>query len=327
MVGDTTATTTTTTTTTMTILRAESPSPFPLISSQEQTPNSDEDVIADPSSQNTEYIFDETQCLFCNETSTELDQNLVHMSRTHGLFIESTNLLVDMSTLLAYFHLVISGYYECLYCGTQRNTRQAVQQHMMAKGHCKYDITNKEAEYRDFYDFPSSDAEEELHHNLLDKHSPNDPQLPSHVRARKPRAAKASATGRPDHNITAFSLDQASQTSAAHPEAEAEPSSSTAEPTTRSNAEVSTRALKQEISLHSQLAQLRAEDRRSLMHLPTSQQRALLATRHKQMEKARRTEQTHRGRLESAGNLFGRLGTVRLVRQPPHFGNVSGLNR
>ncbi|KIW15036.1 hypothetical protein PV08_07823 [Exophiala spinifera] len=311
----------------MAALETESHPNGPLIPSREQTPYSDEDICKDSSSPSAEYIFDEAQCLFCNETSTDLDQNLGHMSRTHGLFVDSTNLLVELSTLLAYFHLIISGYYECLYCGTQRNTLQAVQQHMMAKGHCKYDIMNKEAEYRDFYDFPSSDTGEEMHHNLLARRSPNDPQLPSQAKARKPRRAKPSDATREGHSPTASPFDQVLQTSAAQPQTDAERSSNDAEPIPHSNTELSTRALKQGVTLNNQLAQLRAEDRRSLMHLPTSQQRALLATRHKQMQKARRTEQAQRGRLETAGNTFGRLGTVRLVRLPPHFGNVSGLNR
>ena len=108
---------------------------------------------------------------------------------------------------------------------------------------------------------------------------------------------------------------------------EAESSSNTAETPSHSLGELSTRALKQEYTLNNQLAQLRADDRRSLLHLPASQQRALLATHHKQMEKARRTEQTQRGNLESAGNKFNCLGKMRLIRKPPHTGNVSSLNR
>ncbi|KIV83883.1 hypothetical protein PV11_05870 [Exophiala sideris] len=90
---------------------------------------------------------------------------------------------------------------------------------------------------------------------------------------------------------------------------------------------LSTRVLKQEYTLNNQLGRLRADDRKSLLHLPASQQRALLATHHKQMEKARRTEQIQRGNLECAGNHFSRLGTIRLIRKPPHTGNVHSLNR
>jgi len=85
------------------------------------------------------------------------------------------------------------------------------------------------------------------------------------------------------------------------------------------------RAQRQTSTLTSQLSHLRESDRRSLQHLPTSQQRALLATHHKQMEKGGRATNAKRGALESAGNYFGRLGTVRLIRQPPHTGRVQSL--
>jgi pre-60S factor REI1 len=287
----------------------------------------DTTTITMPSSPSIDYEFDESQCLFCNQTSPDLDQNLVHMSKAHGLHVDLTNLLVDVVSLLGYFHLVISGCYECLYCGTQRNTRQAVQQHMMAKGHCKYDITDKNAELRDFYEFSSSDTKEKLHQNLPPMRFSDDPQLPSKARSRKPRPPKRSDRHGP--NITASPLGQALPTPTSTPQShtDAESSSNAAETPSHSLGELSTRALKQEHTLNNQLAQLRADDQRSLLHLPASQQRALLATHHKQMEKARRTEQTKRGNLESAGNKFNCLGKIRLIRQPPHTGNVHSLNR
>ena len=290
---------------------------------QEQTPNDNEDNISNLSSPSIDHEFDESECLFCNQTSLDLDQNLLHMSKAHGLHVvDPANLLVDVVSLLAYFHLIISGYYECLYCGTQRNTRQGVQQHMMAKGHCKYDITDKDAELRDFYE-SSSEKKEEFHQNLLTMRFLNDPQLPSQARPRKPRSSKHS--DRHDPSITASPLDQPLPTPTPHSNTDAESSSNAAETPSQSAGELSTRALKQESTLNKQVAQLRAGDRRSLLHLPTSQQRSLLATHHKQIEKARRTEQTNRGNLESAGNTFGRLDKVRLVRTPPHYGHVSNL--
>jgi pre-60S factor REI1 len=312
-------------TTTITMEAESGRSDFLAAPIREQTPNNNKDNIANPSSPSIDYEFDESQCLFCNQTSPDLDQNLVHMSKAHGLHVDPTNLLVDVVSLLAYFHLVISGCYECLYCGTQRNTRQAVQQHMMAKGHCKYDITDKDAELRDFYEFSSSDTKEELHQNLPAMRFSDDPQLPSQARSKKPRPSKRSDRHGP--NITASPLGQALPTPTPHSHTDAESSSNAAETPSHSLGELSIRALKQEYTLNNQLAQLRADDRRSLLHLPASQQRALLATHHKQMEKARRTEQTERGNLESAGNKFNCLGKIRLMRKPPHTGNVHSLNR
>lgn len=294
-------------------------------SSRVQIPNDDIDTIAGPTSPTIEYIFDRSQCLFCNQISEDVDQSLDHMSKAHGLHIDPTKLLVDVVSLLAYLHLVISECYECLYCGTQRNTRQAVQQHMMAKGHCKYDITDRDAELKDFFEPLPSDAEEELHQNLDAIRFSNDPRLPWQARLRKPPLSERS--DRHGHGITASLPDQAPPTLTPRSHTNAESSSNTTETTLHALSEVSTRVLKQEHALNNQLTQLRAGDRRSLLHLPASQQRALLATHHKQMETARRTEQTERGNLESAGNKFGRLGTIRLVRKPPHTGNVHSLNR
>ncbi|KAK5078703.1 hypothetical protein LTR64_002883 [Lithohypha guttulata] len=290
----------------------------------EQISENNHEDMAELSSDSIEDEYDESQCLFCNQTSPDLDQNLLHMSKAHGLHIDTTNLLVDVTSLLAYFHLIISAYYECLYCGTQRNTREAVQQHMIAKGHCKYDITDENAELRDFYDLSSADIRAEIQQNLAMRYS-DDSQVLLQTRAKKARSSKQ--TDRPISNTTASPSSSTSQIPTQDAQTNAESSSHTTEPSSDPPGEVSTRVLKQESILNSQLAQLRADDRRSLLHLPASQQRALLATRHKQMEKARRAEQTQRGNLERAGNKFGRLGTVRLVRQPPHFGNVSGLNR
>ena len=299
---------------------ATSGSNFLAVPSQEQDPNSNQHNITNPSSLSIDYEFDASQCLFCNETSPDLDQNLVHMSKAHGLYVDPANLLVDIQFLLAYFHFVISGCYECLYCRTQRNTRQAVQQHMMAKGHCTYDSTDTDAEIREFYESSSSDAEEELQQNLLTMRFSPGSQSRSQTSSRKPRRLKRSDGHSP--NITASPLDQsipsATPTSQSHTDTET-PS--------HSLGELSTRAMKQESALNNHLAQLRADDRRSLVHLPASQQRALLATHHKQMEKARRTEQIKRSNLETAGNKFNCLDKIRLIRKPPHTGNVRSLNR
>ncbi len=285
--------------------------------SREHTPNDNEDDIANSSSPNTDHDFDESQCLFCNQMSADLDQNQAHMLKAHGLYVDPTNLLVDVESLLAYFHLVISGYHECLYCGTQRNTHQAVQQHMMAKGHCKYDITDKDSELRDFYDFSSADAEERLRQNHPAIRFSDDPQVLLQAKSRRTRPLKREDRHDP---ITASPLDQGLPTPTPDSQTEAETSS-------QSPGELITKAMRQAYTLNNQLSQLRADDRRSLLHLPASQQRGLLATRHKQMEKARRTEQTQRGNLETAANHSGRLSTIRLIRKPPHTGNVGSLNR
>lgn len=264
----------------------------------------------------SEIIFDDSQCLFCSQMSSSLSRNLEHMSKSHGLHIDLTDLLVDVESLLTYIHLLIFECHECIFCGTQRNTRQAVQQHMMAKGHCKYDPASEDSELYDFFGQSSSMDGAQTHQTLTDRFS----DQAEHLSRSKSR--KARQTRRPDEiaNIrqTSADLAQSSDTSSSSASGNSVPHPSSA---------LSTRVLKQEHTLQVQLSQLRAGDRQNLAHLPASQQRALLTTRHKQMEQARRTEQTYHSHLESSGNKFGRLSTIRLIRKPPHTGNVHSLNR
>lgn len=119
------------------------------------TESSDEDETA-------QNAFNPAQCLFCNQQSTNLSENISHMQKRHGLFIPSPeSLIVEIETLLKYFHFVINEYTECLYCGSIRNTPQAAQQHMTGKGHCRIDIAKEDSEFRDFYDLGSSSDSED----------------------------------------------------------------------------------------------------------------------------------------------------------------------
>lgn len=316
LLSDTTATTTTT---------MEPVSHWGDISPQiqEQTDYINERETTNPSSSSIDHEFNESECLFCDQSSSSLDDNLVHMSKVHGLHVTTRSLLVDVGSLIAYFHLVISSYHECLYCGTQRNTTQAIQQHIIAKGHCKYDLTAKDAEFREFYDFSALEAEEELHRNRIATRLSDRAQLAAHRRLQESRLSRH--YDKYDANITTLPSGQWHTSTNQSQELQSEANS------TPSSLELplglSNRAQKQAYAHDNQLAQLRANDRQSLMHLPISQQRALLSTHHKQMGKAKRSEQTQRGKLESAGNSFARLGTIRLIRKPPHTGRVQTLKR
>jgi pre-60S factor REI1 len=263
---------------------------------QDQTDNKDTNKAIDSSS-SIDHEFDNSQCLFCDQISLDLEQNLEHMSKSHGLHLATTNLTVDIETLLAYFNLVISTDHECLYCGTQRNARQAVQQHMIAKGHCKYDLTAKDSEFREFYDLSSLEAEEELQRNLIATRLLDAESAATHSKFRRSRSLKHA--NKQYLNFT-FSLSERASTSSSHslrPKNNDDSSSDDAssDDTERSAdllCELSIREQKRSFTLNNQLSQLRADDRRSLMHLPVSQQRTLLATHHKQLEKARSLKQT-----------------------------------
>lgn len=290
---------------------------------QEQTPSPDRQIST--------HDFDETQCLFCDQHNPDLDHNLAHMSKAHGLHVELRNLIVEVADLLAYFHLIISECYECIYCGTQRNTRQAAQQHMTAKGHCRYDIDNEDAGYQDFYDLSpspsSSENEEEFHMGGTDASLDG---VQTSILAGARRKHRSKRTARSDNNPHPSSIDN--YISVQRPDSDNETTSPTdpippSSPSSTALGPLSNRAAKQSIRVDNQLSHMRASDRASLAHLPSSQQRALLAVHHNQMAKSRKEEQTRRGRLESAANSFGRLGTTRLVRIPPHLGHVQTLKR
>jgi pre-60S factor REI1 len=62
---------------------------------------------------------------------------------------------------------------------------------------------------------------------------------------------------------------------------------------------------KQDVRAHNldkQLGTLRTSDRLALAHLPASEQRAILATQHSQLQKARRQERDMQARLQRKNN-------------------------
>lgn len=87
-----------------------------------------------------------------------MDDNLTHMGSTHGFSIPYQSLLdVDIATLISYLSFVIHGYKECLSCGTRRRTVEGIRQHMVAKAHCRFDIT---PDLDEFYNIPLTEMEE-----------------------------------------------------------------------------------------------------------------------------------------------------------------------
>ncbi|EQL03599.1 c2h2 finger domain containing protein [Ophiocordyceps sinensis CO18] len=215
--------------------------------------------------------FNPAQCLFCSHRSPGLDENMDHMLKKHSLVVpDPDRLAVDLETLIEYFHLVVHGYFECLFCGSQRRNIEAAQQHMIGKGHCKIDISSQASEYRDFYEFePSIDDDiTELADGNKSIRLPSGKVL-SHraeARTRVPRSApvQEAATSSP----CATTLSTLSQ-----------------DTTPRSK-----RVAKRDAVFQTHLATLRDSDRRSLMHLPAAQQRAVVMRGKKQVEQARRDE-------------------------------------
>ncbi|KAF2223793.1 C2H2 type zinc-finger-domain-containing protein [Elsinoe ampelina] len=105
------------------------------------------------------------QCLFCNVPSDDVENNLIHMSKQHGMFIPERDYLVDLEGLLSHLHEIIFDLHECLYCRQIKTTAVGAQTHMRDRGHCMiaYSTEAEQLDIGDYYDFRStySDDEEE----------------------------------------------------------------------------------------------------------------------------------------------------------------------
>lgn len=92
-----------------------------------------------------------SECLFCNTDSLNVEDNVEHMHSVHGLYIPEPDQLSDMETFLGYLASIICEYNECLYCGAEKNSLEAVQTHMKDKGHCMINLDG-DSELLDFWD-------------------------------------------------------------------------------------------------------------------------------------------------------------------------------
>jgi pre-60S factor REI1 len=272
------------------------------------------------------------RCLFCNRDSDDFDSSLTHMQTAHGLFIpDRQRLIVDLNVLVEYLHLVIFGHNECIWCGTQRNTTQAAQQHMIGKSHCRFDISDKASEFADFYDFYDfSDPESNGDDSGEDEdaaETEDDAQTKATAGSQGPIQLDEKSLWLPSGKIISKS-SSSQQHQRRQQEAPLRRSASPGQlgsgaaadsgeegsgASSRSTALVPgdvgvkrqfaiTKGEKRAQAFTTQLARLSANDQRSLAHLPTSQQRAVLATQQKQVEKARRAERRYQTRVEGLGN-------------------------
>ncbi|KAL7756493.1 hypothetical protein ACKLNR_013486 [Fusarium oxysporum f. sp. zingiberi] len=122
---------------------------------EDDDPESESDVEDNDFEEAQELIattFVPGHCLFCTKDSSTLDESMKHMSTAHGFNIPFQEFLaVDLETLVSYFHFVINTYRECICCGRHRSTVEGIQHHMLAKSHCRFDIS---PETEEFYEIP-----------------------------------------------------------------------------------------------------------------------------------------------------------------------------
>ncbi|KAF5603291.1 hypothetical protein FPCIR_1487 [Fusarium pseudocircinatum] len=261
--------------------------------------------------------FTPGQCLFCPSVYPALAESIIHMQTSHGLFVPyKQHLLVDLETLYRYLHLVIYQYRECIHCGTSRATVQAVQQHMMGKGHCKFDVSGG-SEFADFYDFSSTafelndDALSEDDEGEFESGQVNPDRKPLQVdrdSIRLPsgrliskklsaqlepsilRLCKRKRTSRSQLEYSSIEVDENIPTHEQHA------------PDTSDTRLLSRRERRQRATVTYQLANMSAGDRSALMHLSASEQRSLIATQHRFTEKVQKEESRRQRRIDRKGN-------------------------
>jgi pre-60S factor REI1 len=115
------------------------------------------------------------QCLFCNKNAPDLESNLVHMQKGHGLFIPEKRYLIDFKGLVFHLSRKVHDDYRCLYCNRLKWSEDGIKKHMRDASHCKiaYESEEQQLELGDFYDFRStySDADDDIFMEGADDHS------------------------------------------------------------------------------------------------------------------------------------------------------------
>ena len=251
-------------------------------SDNQQDAHSGQDTLSESSDteEESEAVpdFVAEQCLFCNTSSDDFDNNMIHMASTHSFIIPyQDSLVVELQTLVWYFHFVIYGYHECIQCSTRRSCLEAVQQHMLGKGHCRFDLSEELAE---FYDL-----------SRLDKRAPVADDDDSTVRLASglivSQRGSQKASCRPRGTINSTNSESSSNELALRNSPESQQL---------------TKSERRLASVQKDLTQLNVRDRMALAHLPAHEQRAALVVRRKQADNAMRTERRGRLAQEKKGN-------------------------
>lgn len=207
------------------------------------------------------------------------------MHQTHSLIVPfQSSLAVDLRTLIWFLHMVIFSYRECICCGKRRRTVEAVQQHMTSMGHCRFEVTDETSGFYDVDSLPGPQTAESRSYpddqtfrlpsgKLLAHRSYIDPTSKSRLREKPPATGGSSPA-----------LPASRETDTGPP------------------ALALTKRDRKEQALTTGVARLRTGDQMSLMHLPASQQRALLVAHKKKLDEAKRAERRQRGRMDNVGN-------------------------
>ncbi|OHX00427.1 pre-60s factor [Colletotrichum incanum] len=288
--------------------------PADALTAESDSENSSSSISdADLSDAEPDDDFIPENCLFCNATSGSLDDNVAHMGKAHSMFIPSQEkLIVDLETLVRYLHLVVFGYQECLQCGTQRRTASAVQQHMLGKGHCKFDITIEDSEFKDFYDdlMDNGNDETRAQEGKMKKVIADAVEEGGSIRLPSGKTLTHRSTPAPSRQRTRARPAADSGSDNLLPEVsdidESDACFLLTAPSASRKQHVDTKALtraeKRDAVFETQLSRLSLNDRAALAHLPSAEQRSVLLRQKRQLDKAEKAAKRLQTRLEMKAN-------------------------
>lgn len=120
----------------------------------------EEDETDDNNSQigeNVDNSLSHTCCLYCGMDNKEVERNIRHMFRSHGLYIPERSYLVDLPGLLDFLINTIVVDYACLCCNYVGKSLKSIRDHMNSKRHCRmpYETSFEKEMFAPFYDYSS----------------------------------------------------------------------------------------------------------------------------------------------------------------------------
>jgi pre-60S factor REI1 len=204
------------------------------------------------------------------------------MSHAHSFFIPDAEYLTDMESFLSYLFAIMAVFHECLFCGSLRSNKFAVQDHMRAKGHCKVDFEGDEHQLKQFYAF-SGDVEHDREDNVEDL-AEGDTLIPDEDELRLPSGKIIGHRSRARYfrqNIPQRASSTPSSQQQLPTEAEFDPAT---------------------IESKDRRVALRAGTSTSLVGVPELQQRALIAVEKKMLKIEAIARNAYQFKLEKEGN-------------------------
>jgi pre-60S factor REI1 len=189
---------------------------------------------------------------------------------------------------------------------------------MIGKGHCKFDISEQDSEFAEFYDLsePEDNAEsdnegdgDERNQEETAKSSSRKPLLADEDSIRLPSgkiiSRRSSAQAGPSFTqlyCRTRILASQQEHSLVEPDDEEGSSKEELDSDIRDTRLLSRREKRERATVTYQLTNMSANDRNGLMHLSTSQQRSIMATQHRHAEKVQKEERRKQSKIERKGN-------------------------